>query len=115
MVRVASLLRMARSVPVHVQSGLVHLTLVMVANRMIEALLTPPPTVQLEHIPRVVMNVYRPGCMQCSYNRRDISADAHRTARAAIAYTVFVYGHIQGVGVTAYRIYWRGGAKCYEK
>ena len=25
--------------------------------------------------------------------------------RAAIAYTVFVYGHIQGVGVTAYRIY----------
>ena len=23
----------------------------------------------------------------------------------AIAYTVFVYGHIQGVGVTAYRIY----------
>ena len=41
--------------------------------------------------------------------------------RAAIAYTVFVYGHIQGVGVTAYRIYYivklagpRGGAKCYE-
>ena len=26
--------------------------------------------------------------------------------RAAIAYTVFVYGHIQGVGVTAYRIYY---------
>ena len=26
-------------------------------------------------------------------------------AEAAIAYTVFVYGHIQGVGVTAYRIY----------
>ena len=24
---------------------------------------------------------------------------------ATIAYTVFVYGHIQGVGVTAYRIY----------
>ena len=40
-----------------------------------------------------------PGCMQCSYNRRDISAEA------AITYTVFVYGHIQGVGVTAYRIY----------
>ena len=33
--------------------------------------------------------------MQCSYNRRDISA------KAAIVYTVFVYGHIQGVGVTA--------------
>ena len=27
-------------------------------------------------------------------------------------YCVRVYGHIQGVGVTAYRIYWRGGAKC---
>ena len=26
--------------------------------------------------------------------------------RAAIAFTVFVYGHIQGVGVTAYRIYY---------
>ena len=38
--------------------------------------------------------------MQCSYDRRDISAD-----RATSAYTVFVYGHIQGVGVTAYRIY----------
>ena len=36
------------------------------------------------------------------YNRRDISAIS---AEAAIAYTVFVYGHIQGVGVTAYRIY----------
>ena len=35
-----------------------------------------------------------------SYNRRGISADAHRTG--AIAYTVFVFGHIQGVGVTAY-------------
>ena len=32
-----------------------------------------------------------------------ISADAHRTG--AIAYTVFMYGHIQGVGVTAYRLY----------
>ena len=37
--------------------------------------------------------------MQCSYNQRDISA------AAAIAYTVFVYGHIQGVGVTAYHNY----------
>ena len=36
--------------------------------------------------------------MQCSYNRRDIFADAHRTG-------LFVHGHIQGVGVTAYRIY----------
>ena len=41
--------------------------------------------------------------MQCSYNRRDISGDAHRTGRL-IAYTVFVHGHIQGVGVTAYRM-----------
>ena len=43
-----------------------------------------------------------PCAEQCSYNRRDISADAHRTG--AITYTVFVYGHIQGVGVTAYCI-----------
>ena len=35
----------------------------------------------IEHIPRAVMSVYRPGCMQFSYNRRDISADAHRTGR----------------------------------
>ena len=41
--------------------------------------------------------------MQCSYNQHDISAEA------AIAYTVFVYGHIQGVGVTAYRIYCEAG------
>ena len=47
----------------------------------------------IEHIPRAE-------CLQCSYNRRDISADAHRTGGIA-----FVYGHIQGVGVTAYRIY----------
>ena len=39
--------------------------------------------------------------MQCSYDRCDISAN-----RATSAYTVFVYGHIQGVGVTAYRIYY---------
>ena len=45
---------------------------------------------------------YRPGC---SYNRRDISADEHRTGRRAIACTVVMYGHIQGEGVTAYRIY----------
>ena len=44
----------------------------------------------IEHIPRAVMNVYRPGCA---------------SNRAAIAYTVFVYGHIQGVGVTAYTVY----------
>ena len=49
----------------------------------------------VEHIPRAE-------CLQdsSSYNRCDISADAHRTG--AIAYTVFVYGH---VGVTTYRIY----------
>ena len=48
----------------------------------------------IEHIPRAE-------CLQCSYNRRDISAaDAHRTGGIA-----FVYGHIQGVGVTAYRIH----------
>ena len=35
----------------------------------------------IEHIPCAVMSVYRPGCMQCSYNGRDISADAHRTGR----------------------------------
>ena len=55
-------------------------------------------TMFIEHIPHV--ENFR---IQCSYNRRDISADAHQTG--AIAYTVFVYGHIQGVGVTAYRIY----------
>ena len=71
----------------------------------------------IEHIPRAVMNVYRPGCMQCM---QLYTIDVCRLCalcasnRAAIAYTVFVYGHIQGVGVTAYRIYWRGGAKCYE-
>ena len=44
--------------------------------------------------------------MQCSYNRRDIeSANAHRTGLLSHN-TVFVYGHIQGVGVTAYRIYY---------
>ena len=37
-----------------------------------------------------------------SLNRRDISAYAHRTG--AIAHTVFVYGHIQGVGVTTCRM-----------
>ena len=38
-------------------------------------------------------------------NRRDISADPHEQGGYR-AYTVFVYGHIQGVGVTAYRIYY---------
>ena len=50
----------------------------------------------IEHIPRAerqdVRNV-RPGCMQCSYNRRDIYAD-----RVTSVYTVFVYGHIQACG-----------------
>ena len=53
----------------------------------------------IEHIPRAE-------CLQDtvqlqSTTRRDISADAHRY----IAYTVFVYGHIQSVGVTVYRIF----------
>ena len=52
----------------------------------------------IEHIPRAERPQARMHAVR--YDRRDISAD-----RATSAYTVFVYGHIQGVGVTAYRIY----------
>ena len=51
----------------------------------------------IEHIPRAERLQ-----VTVQLQQRDISADAHRTG--AIAYTVFVYGHIQGVGVTAYCI-----------
>ena len=54
----------------------------------------------IEHILRAERLQARMHAVQL-YNRRDISAD-----RATSAYTVFVYGHIQGVGVTAYRIYY---------
>ena len=55
----------------------------------------------IEHIPHAERLQARMHAVQL-YNRRDISAASNR---AAIAYTGFVYGHIQGVGVTAYRIY----------
>ena len=53
----------------------------------------------IEHIPRAE----RQGA--CSATTIDVTSLPMRIGRAAIAYTVFVYGHIQGVGVTPYRIY----------
>ena len=53
-------------------------------------------------------------CKRSSDKRQEV----HRTG--AIAYTAFMYGHIQGVGVTAYRVYndvhieAEEVAKCYE-
>ena len=55
----------------------------------------------IEHIPRA----------ECLHSLQDTAAATidDSTSRASnrcyIAYTVFVYGHIQSVGVTAYRIY----------
>ena len=50
------------------------------------------------HTPRGTSTGYSAATIDVTYLCR-----SHRTS--AIAYTVFVYGHIQGVGVTTYRIY----------
>ena len=57
-------------------------------------------------ITRGVHRTHTPRGTSTGQDAAMISANAHRKG-AAIAYTVhvFVYGHIQGVGVTTYRIY----------
>ena len=53
----------------------------------------------IEHIPRAER-------LQAKMHAVQLHLCRCASNRAAIAYTVFVYGHIQGVGVTAYRIYY---------
>ena len=62
----------------------------------------PKLEVFIEHILRAVMNVYRPAVHAATIDVTSLPMRTKQACRAAIAYTVFVYGHIQGVGVTAY-------------
>ena len=84
--------------------------------------LSPPPSLPFNIVPADPSfthfnRTHTPRCHErlqassaCSYNRRDISADAHQTGRLsrilcscmAISSLGTRLGHIQGVGVTAY-------------
>ena len=58
----------------------------------------------IEHIPRAERTSRTTGQDACSAATIDVTSLPMRIKQGGCPYTVFVYGHIQGVGVTAYRI-----------
>ena len=59
----------------------------------------------LTSLTRGVHRTHTPRGMSTGYSAATIDVTSLPSNRCYIAYTVFVYGHIQSVGVTAYRIY----------